>query len=860
MNTISTQIQRLTVVAAAVSLFSCGGGSESNTQFDVVNPTEPVSDWVLVWGDEFDGATIDAKKWTHEVNCNGGGNNEQQCYTDAADNSFVSDGTLKIVAKPAEEGAALPYTSARLNTRYKADFKYGRFEMRAKLPEGQGSWPAFWMLPTDYVYGGWPKSGEIDIIEAVNLKTVDADGNVEGYVHGTLHYGQEWPANKSSGKAYALPDMANPADDFHTYALEWQEGEIRWYVDGYLYATQMASEIKYNGKGEAVGLNHRGWFAEYFDISTGELETHWDAAPFDQEFHLLLNLAVGGDWPSNVNNTGIDETAFANGQTFEIDYVHVYECSVNPDTGKGCETIRKGYKVEASEANPDGALVIGEAPIPVPPSTSGPAPLTMLYDDALGAGLSFDSYNPDSAISYSQVEEAGRGNVLEVVKTGATGNVYFTAAIPFDLTGYSPNAELVFDVNVASFEAGAELLVKLDSGWPNVSDYTVVLPALGEWAEVRINIAELLASGNRFAPGSFAKPESVTNIFVVEPTGPMSVKFDNIRLENPVGTEIITLYSDAPASDLVFDSYNPDSFVTYAQIEEDGRGNVLELVKTGATGNVYLTASPAYDLSNWSDAAEIVFDMYLTSVDSGVELLVKFDSGWPAVSDYSVALPAPGEWVEVRINIAELLANGNRFAPGNAADSANIPNIFVLEPTGALSAKFDNIRLENPPEPTVTSLYDDALSTDLVFDSYNPDSAISYSEVAEDERGSVLEVVKTGAVGNVYFNASVPFDVSSWGASSALVFDVNVASLDSGVELLIKFDSGWPKVSDTSVAIPTLGEWTTVRINIAELLANGNRFAPGNFADETSIANIFVIEPTGPMSVKFDNVRLEESQ
>jgi beta-glucanase (GH16 family) len=858
MNITSTHLQKLTAVALAVGLFSCGGGSESNTKFDVVNPAEPVSDWVMVWSDEFEGSSIDKNKWSHEINCTGGGNNEQQCYGDSPENSFVSGGTLKIVAKPAEEGAALPYTSARLNTRYKADFKYGRFEMRAKLPSGQGSWPAFWMLPTDYVYGEWPKSGEIDILEAVNLKVADSEGNVEANVHGTLHYGQAWPANKSSGKAYLLPDMANPADDFHKYAIEWQEGEIRWYVDDYLFATQMKSEIKYNGKKEAVGLKHRGWFAEYFDIASGELKTHWDNAPFDQDFHLLLNLAVGGDWPSNVNNKGIDAAAFAEGQTYEIDYVHVYECAINPNTGKGCETIRAGYKVEASDENPTGALVIGQAPIPAPPSTGGPAPITKLYEDSLSAGLAFDSYNPDGAISYSQVAEDGRGNVLEVIKTGATGNVYFTAAIPFDLTAYSANAELVFDVNVASLDAGVVLLVKFDSGWPNVSDYSVTLPILGEWAEVRINIAELLASGNRFSPGSFADAASVGNIFVVEPSGAMSVKFDNIRLENPPATEIVTLYTDALNDGLVFDSYNPDSLISFSEIDEAGRGKVLEVFKTGATGNVYFTASPSFDLSSWGDASELVFDVNVSSLDAGVELLIKLDSGWPNVSDYSVTLPTTGEWAEVRINLATLLANGNRFAPGNFADLANLPNVFVVEPTGAMTVKFDNVRFENPPAPTVTMLYDDILAADLVFDSYNPDSAISYIETTEEGRGSILEVTKTGATGNVYFNAATPYDLSAWGSSSELVFDVNIVSAGAGVELLVKLDSGWPNVSDYSVTLPTAGEWVEVRINIEELIANGNRFAPGNFVDSTNISNIFVIEPTGVMTVKFDNIRFEE--
>ncbi len=356
----------LALAFVALGLAGCGGDSvETNTQYTQIDTTAPVDEWELVWSDDFEGNAIDENKWNFEVNCQGGGNNEQQCYTDSSENAYVSDGTLKIVALPAGEDAEgnLPYTSARLNSKNKGDFKYGRIEVRAKLPEGQGSWPAVWMMPTDSVYGGWPKSGEIDIVEAVNLKTVDEEGNVENNVHGTLHYGRDWPNNASSGKAYQLPDGVNPADDFHTYAIEWQEGEIRWYVDGYLYQTQRDSQVRYNSKGEAIGLNHQGWFTEYYDQSTGELKVDYGPAPYDQRFYVIMNLAVGGDWPENTNNLGINESAFAEGQTLEIDYINVYQCNQNPDTGKGCETLRAGYDDEET-------LVTGKAPIPSPPSTT----------------------------------------------------------------------------------------------------------------------------------------------------------------------------------------------------------------------------------------------------------------------------------------------------------------------------------------------------------------------------------------------------------------------------------------------------------------------------------------------------------
>ena len=158
-------------------IVGCGGGgggpsSEVSTVTDTSSftPSMPVSDWRLVWSDEFDGSQVDTKKWNFEVNCAGGGNQERQCYTDSAENAFIENGIFNIVALPAEEGAEKPYTSARVTTEGKGDFKYGRFEIRAKMPTGQGSWPAIWMMPTDAVYGDWPRSGEVDIVEAVNLK------------------------------------------------------------------------------------------------------------------------------------------------------------------------------------------------------------------------------------------------------------------------------------------------------------------------------------------------------------------------------------------------------------------------------------------------------------------------------------------------------------------------------------------------------------------------------------------------------------------------------------------------------------------------------------------------------------------
>jgi len=489
-NTIN--ILSLMISFALLVILGCGGGAETNTNPTAIDPQQPVSDWKLVWSDEFNDSTIDASNWTHEVNCLGGGNNEKQCYTDSAENSYIQDGRLNIVALPAEEGADKPYTSARINSRYKADFKYGRVELRAKLPSGQGSWPAFWMMPTDEVYGGWPKSGEIDILEAVNLKTVDSEGIVENKIYGTLHYGKEWPNNSNSGKAYSLPENVSPADDFHTYAIEWQEGEMRWYVDDYLYATQRKSDVRYNSKDEAVGLTHRGWFAEYFDIVTGELETHWGNEPFDQQFYLILNFAVGGDWPENVNNLGIDSTAFENGQKFEIDFVRVYQCQQNPETGKGCETVRAGYD------SLEDALVEGEAPIPSPPTAPVAKNLTIFEGVE---NPNWPAWDCCGGSTPAIVNDADKGDVMQFsVGESPTVNGFISreefitdpqgTAEAFDASPLISNGNVKFDLKVVTApntsdaawlfkveSAGGETAVELE-----LNQSTEGLdPVTGEW-------------------------------------------------------------------------------------------------------------------------------------------------------------------------------------------------------------------------------------------------------------------------------------------------------------------------------------------------------------------------------------------
>ncbi|MGE6753457.1 carbohydrate binding domain-containing protein [Rossellomorea sp. NPDC071047] len=258
--------------------------------------------WSLMWHDEFNQTEIDRGKWTFDIGNGytdangqfipGWGNNEKQYYTDRPENAKTKDGKLVITAKE-EEYEGYSYTSARLKTKGLFSKTYGKFEMKASLPVGKGYWPAFWMLPEDDRYGGWAASGEIDILEAQGSNPHEAIG--------TIHYGESWPNNKYTGAHYAFEDGSTIADE-HVYSVEWEPGEIRWYVDGKLRQTQ------------------NNWYSK----GTGTSANFTYPAPFDQPFHMLLNLAIGG----NFDGDPTEDTMFP--QSMNVDYVRVYDLTGRP--------------------------------------------------------------------------------------------------------------------------------------------------------------------------------------------------------------------------------------------------------------------------------------------------------------------------------------------------------------------------------------------------------------------------------------------------------------------------------------------------------------------------------------------------
>lgn len=252
----------------------------TNTGYDA--PTT-YPGYTLAWADEFNAGSLSSTDWSFENGdgcpavC-GWGNNELEYYTSRPDNLFFQDGKMIIEAKK-ENYAGKNYTSSKILTRGKKVFKFGRIDIRAKLPKGKGIWPAFWLLPQNNVFGGWPSSGEIDIMEMI--------GHQPATTYGTLHFGPG-PGSTQLGGNYSLPSgIFN--DAFHVFSLEWKQDQIKWLIDGNVYSTHTLAEF---------GSNNY---------------------PFNEDFFLIVNMAVGGNWPGNP-----DATTYLP-QWLIVDYIRVYQ-------------------------------------------------------------------------------------------------------------------------------------------------------------------------------------------------------------------------------------------------------------------------------------------------------------------------------------------------------------------------------------------------------------------------------------------------------------------------------------------------------------------------------------------------------
>lgn len=266
-------------------------------------PTDPaIAGMNLIWQDEFSGTALDTSKWNYETgyyigddpNSWGWGNAEMQHYTNSSQNVFVTDGKLNIRALndhrsfPQDPNRYAEYSSGKINTKNHMSLQYGRVDIRAKLPTGDGIWPALWMLPKDSVYGAWAASGEIDIMEA--------RGRLPGTTTGAVHFGSQWPSNRYIAGEYHFPQGQTFANDYHVYSMVWEDSNMKWYVDGKFF----------------FKVNREQWHSAAAPNNPN--------APFDQPFYLIMNLAVGGHFDGGRTPAPSDIPA-----TMQVDYVRVYK-------------------------------------------------------------------------------------------------------------------------------------------------------------------------------------------------------------------------------------------------------------------------------------------------------------------------------------------------------------------------------------------------------------------------------------------------------------------------------------------------------------------------------------------------------
>lgn len=408
MKTLVSQFMRAVVLAVTFIIFNLTANAQCPS---------------VVWGDEFENTSLDLAKWSYQVGdgcmegiC-GWGNNELQYYKET--NVTLSNGQLHITAKK-ERVKAKSYTSGRIRTINKGDWTYGRFEARIKLPYGKGLWPAFWMLPTDEVYGGWPQSGEIDIMEFV---AADPTRTL-----GTIHYGDPYPNNKHQGANFVL-NFGNFPDAFHTFAIEWEAGTIRWFVDDILFLTKTSQDLS---------------------------PYRW---PFDQRFHFLLNVAVGGNLGGPV-----DDSIFP--KVMDVEYVRVYNgfkayitgdrTVSNQETGVAYSVGNVANGTSINWAIPAGSTIVsgqGTAQVVVNfGTTSGNVTATfnttcgtqqlvipVYVEPAFNREFSFENFDEPSTVTLNTYT----GTLAEVSNPSATG--VNTSAI---VGRYTRNSAEQYDVLV----------------------------------------------------------------------------------------------------------------------------------------------------------------------------------------------------------------------------------------------------------------------------------------------------------------------------------------------------------------------------------------------------------------------------
>ena len=698
---------------------------------------------------------------------------------------------------PAADGRE--YTSGRINTAGKLDIRYGRIEASVHAPGGQGLWSAFWLLPTDSPYGGWAAGGEIDIMEVFSR-------DPSPFNQGAVHYGMAWPLNTYTYTRYSDLD---PADGFHTYALEWDEEEIRWFVDGNHYQTVTRST----------------YWTYYIDPETNAHVSGPPPAPFDQPFHLLLNLAVGGNLPG----APVPE-AFPG--EMRVDYVRVYQCNIEPETGVGCAGFTDLTDPAVVPAPPDDVYrtaydlyVNGLESLRFPDT-----------DDTVA--LSFGVYDAGGALGLSEVDAGGdRGLVIDVNTTGGGNFSIFPTSLErqtlfgmgsaLDPGNYG--GELQFDLYLFGDETDPQssLQVKIDSGFPDLGFVDIPVSALpkDEWTTVTVQVSDIAHNPGHFGGGP-VDLSAVLSLFVLEPTSHAHFQVDNIRVlcghprqgecgiappapPPPTAEQPFDVYIDAvdPVWDAGIngadsgtgfanygDGTDPANKVQWRELSasDPARGQVLEVTfsDSDAFGVWFIQSSAGLDLSAYA-AGAVSFDIKVDDYGGNSDgMTMKIDCIFPCTSgDQRIGRVGEGAWETVSVPVGQLVAGGLNLAMVNTGIV-----VFPTDQSVPLTFQLDNIRwlpaAEEVPMPGAgpVTVYSDSVAEGWFL--WDCCGGATFGEVADDEEhGNVVELAFGPNPTVTGFQANEGVDVSAL-STGTLEFDLKeVSPPPEGSQWRLKLES-----------------------------------------------------------------------
>lgn len=865
----------LSASLTCLCLFIAGCGGNTDSAEGGNQPTEPLTPrgWELVWADEFDGSSLDSSKWNIQTGDGsaegipGWGNNELQTYQ--ADNITVAGGQLIITAREQTVGNH-QYTSARINTEGKLDVKYGRVEASIQTPPGQGLWSAFWMLPTNSPYGGWAAGGEIDILEVFSRDPVP-------FTQATIHYGMAWPLNVYSYKKY---DQIDPSDGLHTYALEWDENEVRWFVDGMHFHT----------------VSNSTYWTYYKDAETNAHTEGAPSAPFDSPFHLLINLAVGGTLG------GTPAPAAFPGE-LRVDYVRVYSCNIDPSGGTGCDGFADLVDPNVTAPLPEGPFVTSY----------------VLYEESAGP-LVFPGIEETTPLNIGIWDNAGalgvleldsgedRGVVIDVLtRGGGNFNLYPSdnSRMRFFGMGDARNpgkyaGELQFDLYVYSdgTDLDSAFQVKMDSGFPDLGFVEIPFSEVAhdQWTTVTVQISDLAHSGSPFG-GQPLDLSQVLSLFVLEPLSSAHLRVDNIKIlcghKLDMGCGIMPPEPPPPPPptaadpfDVFIDSVNPiwdlgingaDSGSGWANYADGGnpanksqwrqvmaadasRGQIIEVDFAGGSefGVWFIQSSEGVDLSAYAGgfvSFDIKVDNYPTNASG---MTMKIDCVFPCTSgDQTIGRVGDGEWETVMIPVTQLLNGGLNLAKVNTGLV-----IFPTDQSEPITFQLDNVKwiaeTDSPPstggDGDVIEVFADTVSPDWFL--WDCCGGATFAEVTDDAaHGNVVELAFNGAGTVTGFQALSSVDASAF-AGGTLEFDLKVVSPPpEGAEWRLKVESSdaatFAEVVLTHAGNPQPNEdWQTYSFGLSTDLAG---------LDLANLKLIMIFPDWGDSAgavVRIDNVRL----